>query len=126
MAAIMARMAPKAELHLHLEGSVEPETLRELDSSLTADEIAAATAYTDFTGFIQSYIWVNRLLRSPADYAVAARRLFDRLASEEVTYAEVTISAGIILWKQQDFAPIYDALQREAARAKLSVRWILD
>src|SRR5712692_3912259 len=117
---------PKAELHLHLEGSVEPETLQELDPSLTPGQIAAATSYTDFPGFIESYIWVNRLLRSPADYAVAARRLFDRLTGEGVTYAEVTLSAGVILWKQQEFAPIYEALQREACRSELAVRWILD
>jgi aminodeoxyfutalosine deaminase len=124
----MARMTPKAELHLHLEGSVEADTLLELESSLTREEIAAATSYTDFAGFIQSYIWVNRLLRSPGDYAIAARRLFDRLATEGVTYTEVTLSTGMILWKQQDFAPIYGALQREAARSssRLRVRWILD
>jgi aminodeoxyfutalosine deaminase len=121
-------MTPKAELHLHLEGSVEADTLLELESSLTREEIAAATSYTDFAGFIQSYIWVNRLLRSPGDYAIAARRLFDRLATEGVTYTEVTLSTGMILWKQQDFAPIYDALQREAARSSpaLRIRWILD
>jgi len=55
-----------------------------------------------------------------------ARRLFERLASEGVVYAEVTISAGVILWKQQDFGPIYEAVQREACLSKLKVRWILD
>jgi adenosine deaminase/aminodeoxyfutalosine deaminase len=119
-------MVPVAELHLHLEGSVEPDTLLELDPSLTREEIARETAYTDFEGFIQSYIWVNRKLNSPESYALAARRLFERLASEGVVYAEVTISAGVILWKQQDFAPIYEAVQREASLTSVKVRWILD
>jgi adenosine deaminase/aminodeoxyfutalosine deaminase len=109
-----------------LEGSVEPETLLEIDSSLTREEIAAATSYSDFEGFIQSYIWVNRRLKSAADYATAARRLFERLESEGVTYAEVNLSAGVILWKQQEFAPIYRAVQREAGRTRLTVRWIFD
>ncbi len=122
----MTSMMPTAELHLHLEGSIEPETLLELDPSLTREEIAAATSYSDFAGFIQSFIWVNRRLRSPEDYGIAARRLFARLESEGVTYAEVTLSAGVVLWKQQQFAPIYDILQREAGRSKLRVRWILD
>ncbi len=122
----MATMPPLAELHLHLEGSVEVETLLELDPSLTRPEIAEATRYSDFEGFIRSYIWVNRKLNSPEHYALAARRLFERLASEGVVYAEVTISAGVILWKQQEFLPIYEALQREAGASKLRVRWILD
>ena len=126
MAAIMARMGPKAELHIHLEGSIEVETLLEIEPSLAREEIASATSFNDFAGFIQAYIWVNRRLRSPADYGIATRRLFERMASEGVTYSEVTLSAGMILWKQQEFAPIYDALQREAARAPLTVRWILD
>lgn len=115
-----------AELHLHLEGSVENETLLELDPALTADEIQRATSYTDFEGFIQSYIWVNRKLNSPEHYGLIARRLFERLAAEGVVYAEVTISTGVILWKQQDFLPIYEAVQREACLSKLRVRWILD
>jgi len=122
----MARMTPLAEVHLHLEGSVEPETLLEIDPSLTREEIAAATSYTDFVGFIDSYIWVNRRLRSPQDYAIAARRLLERLESEGVIYAEITLSAGVILWKQQEFGPIYEALQREIGRSAVDVRWILD
>ncbi|PYT14887.1 MAG: adenosine deaminase [Acidobacteria bacterium] len=122
----MARMTPLAEVHLHLEGSVEPETLLEIDRSLTREEIAAATSYADFAGFIDSYIWVNRRLRSPQDYAIAARRLLERLESEGVIYAEITLSAGVILWKQQEFGPIYEALQREIGRSAVDVRWILD
>jgi aminodeoxyfutalosine deaminase len=119
-------MGPFAELHVHLEGSVEPETLREIDPTVTLEEISAATSYTDFAGFIQSYIWVNRRLQTPAHYAIAARRLFERLDSENVSYAEVTLSAGMMLWKGQDFAQIYEAVQHEALRTRLEVRWILD
>lgn len=103
-----------------------PETLREIDPSLTLEDIAAATSYTNFGGFIASYVWVNRRLRSPRDYAVAARRLFEYLETQSVVYAEVTILAGVILWKQQDLAAVFDALVREAGRARVRVRWILD
>ncbi len=116
----------RAELHLHLEGAVEPETLKELDPSLSDEELREALSYTDFAGFIQSYIWVSRKLRGPADYALIARRLFERLATQGVCYAEVTLSAGVILWKKQDLGAIFDALAKEAARSPVPVRWILD
>jgi len=116
----------RAELHLHLEGAVEPETLKELDPSLGDAELQRALAYTGFAGFIQSYVWVSRKLRGPADYALVARRLFERLAAQGVCYAEVTLSAGVILWKQQDLAAIFDALTKEAARSPIPIRWILD
>lgn len=117
---------PLAELHLHLEGAIEPETLREIDPALTLEEIAAETAYTDFAGFIRSYVWVNRKLRSPEDYAIAARRLFEHLETQEVTYAEVTLSAGVVLWKKQDLGAVFDAVAREGAKSRLEIRWILD
>jgi adenosine deaminase/aminodeoxyfutalosine deaminase len=116
----------RAELHLHLEGAVEPETLKELDPSLSDEELRAGLSYSDFAGFIQSYIWVNRKLRGPADYALIARRLFERLAAQGICYAEVTISAGVILWKKQDLGAIFDALANEAARSPVPIRWILD
>jgi len=115
-----------AELHLHLEGSVEPETLMEIDPWLTREEIAAATSYSDFEGFIRSYIWVNRRLTKPSHYGIAARRLFERLHSEHVRYAEVTLSAGMMLWKGQDFAAIFEAVQSEALCAEVEIRWIAD
>ena len=116
----------KAELHVHLEGAVAPATLKELDPSLTDEEMAAALGYSDFAGFIQSYVWVNRRLRAPADYALVARRLFRGLEREGVTYAEVTLSAGVILWKKQDLAATFAALANEAAQSPIPIRWILD
>ena len=117
---------PKTELHLHLEGSVEPETLCELDPSLTLDEVRARYRYDDFAGFIESYKWLIEHLNKPEDYAIIARRTLARLARENVRYAEITISAGLGLWRGQEFAPIYDALQAEAEAAPGEVRWILD
>jgi adenosine deaminase/aminodeoxyfutalosine deaminase len=120
------RELPKASLHLHLEGSVEPETIRELQPSLSDEEITRGTSYSDFAGFLKAYVWANRLLRTPDDYALITRRLLERLAGENVRYAEVTLSAGMVLWKEQNFGPVYDAVQREAARSPVEVRWIID
>jgi aminodeoxyfutalosine deaminase len=120
------RQLPKTELHLHLEGSVEPETLCELDRRLTLEEVRERYRYRDFAGFIQSYKWLIGLLNKPEDYALIARRTFARLARERVRYAEVTISAGLVLWRNQEFAPIFDALEAEAAVAPIEIRWILD
>lgn len=117
---------PKAELHLHLEGSVEAATLREIDPSLTTEEIASAYSYKDFPGFLNAYAWVSKRLRTPEHYAIATRRLLEALAAQNVSYAEITLSAGVVLWKKDEFPPIFDAVSREAARSRVDVRWILD
>lgn len=117
---------PKAELHLHLEGSVTPDLMRELAPELSPEEIQARFAFRDFTGFLECYKWVVEHLRSPEDYALVARRLLASLARQNVRYAEITLSAGVVLWKKREFAPIYDALQREAAGSAVAVRWNLD
>jgi adenosine deaminase/aminodeoxyfutalosine deaminase len=122
----MVHTLPKAELHLHLEGSVEPETMCELDPSLSVDEVRAHCQYDDFVAFIESYKWVLAHLRRPEDYALIAGRLLEKLAAQNVRYAEITISAGVILWRRQEFAPIFAALREEAARSPVEVHWVLD
>jgi adenosine deaminase/aminodeoxyfutalosine deaminase len=117
---------PKAELHVHLEGSLEPETLLELDPSLNLQEIRRRYRYHSFTDFIDAFKWVVSHLRSPDDYALATTRLLRRLASENVRYAEVTLSAGVMLWRGQPFPAIYEAVTRAAACSAVEVYWILD
>ena len=49
-----------------------------------------------------------------------------RSRGQGVTYAEVTLSAGVVLWKQQDLAAVYDAVWRESQRSPVKTFWILD
>ena len=117
----------RAELHVHLEGSIEPETLLEIDPGLTRAEIAAHwPKAATFAAFIESYVWVNRKLSRPEHYALATRHLLARLAAQQVTYAEMTLSAGVILWKAQDLAAIYEAIWEETRRSPVQAYWILD
>src|ERR1043166_3692746 len=114
---------PKAELHLHLEGSIEPETLCELDPAVPIEEYRALYHYTDFDAFLRAFGAVGKRLRAPADYALITRRLLERLAAQNVQYTEIIIAAGVVLWKEQDFAPIFDAVRAAAEGSPVRVRW---
>ena len=116
----------KAELHVHLEGSIDPETLCEIDPSLSKEDAQAGYRYEDFQGFLRAFAFVAKRLTKPEHYALAARRLFEKLAAQNVITVEPILSAGVVLWKGQDFAAVWDALVRETARTSLKVRWNLD
>ena len=117
---------PKAELHLHLEGSVEPETLHELDPATPLQEFRALYSYADFDAFLRAFGAIGKRLRTPEDYALITRRLLERLAAQNVRYAEIIVAAGVVIWKEQDFAPIFDAICAAAEGSPVKVRWILD
>jgi aminodeoxyfutalosine deaminase len=133
------RRLPKAELHLHLEGTIMPETMAELSQRHDALPITIADAetlyqFTDFTGFIEAFKAVTRQLIDPEDYEIAAWRMMQRLATQGVVHAEVYISVGVIyMWRNHDpacFEPIFEGLERARLRAKrelnLSIYWIFD
>lgn len=126
---------PKAELHLHLEGAVEPETALELAHRnglrrVTLERVQARYAYTDFLGFLKAFQWVTELLRQPEDYAFLLRRLLRRLAEQNVLYAEITLAAGVVLWKRQDLDAIFVALREAYEKARqefpVEVTWVFD
>jgi adenosine deaminase/aminodeoxyfutalosine deaminase len=120
------RQLPKSELHLHLEGSVEPETLHELDPGTPLEELSALYEYADFDAFLKAFGAVGKRLRTPADYGLITRRLLERLAAQNVQYAEIIIAAGVALWKGQEFGPIFDAIAAVAEGSPVRTRWIFD
>src|SRR5712671_225214 len=111
---------PKAELHLHLEGSIEPATLIELGAT------GSSAPYKDFAGFIEAFKWVTGHLRVPEDYALITRRLIESLERQNVRYAEITLSAGVVLWREQNFGAVYEAVRRASIESSVTVCWILD
>ena len=120
------RKLPKSELHVHLEGSVEPETLHELDPATPVEELHALYSYTCFDDFLKAFGAVGKRLRGPEDYGLITRRLLETLEAQNVRYAEIIIAAGVVLWKRQDFAPIFDAIRAASGESAVEVRWILD
>jgi aminodeoxyfutalosine deaminase len=116
----------KAELHVHLEGSIDPETLCAIDPSLSIEAARAGYHYQDFQGFLQAFAFVAKRLIKPEHYALAARHLFQKLAAQNVISVEPILSVGVVLWKGLDFAAVWDALVQESARTSLRVCWNLD
>ena len=124
---------PKAELHLHLEGSVQPRTVCALAArhgvTLTEEEVRRRYAYQDFVGFLEAFKWVTSLLRDPQDYALITRDLGEQLLAQGIVYAEVTISIGVMLLRKQNpeanFAAILRASEAFPQRG-LRLNWIFD
>jgi aminodeoxyfutalosine deaminase len=125
---------PKAELHLHLEGSIDPPTLLELKKRHgkkgTLVEVEQLYRYKDFTGFLMAFKAVTEELQTPEDYELISYRLMEKLKADNVLHAEVYVSAGVCLWRKQDFDSIFAGLERGRERGErdfgTSLLWIFD
>jgi adenosine deaminase len=112
---------PKAELHLHLEGSIRPDVVREL-----ADRGRRPVPrdlgpegwrrFGDPTRFIDAYVQVCDLLTELDDFRRIARDLCADLAAQGVRYAEVVFSPAAHAGRLGDwFGPIEAVLDGLAA-----------
>lgn len=125
---------PKAELHLHLEGSVTPETLVELHrrhgKESTLAEAEALYQYKDFLGFLMAFKTLTDNLQTPEDYELITYELMRQLKSQNVLHAEVYVSVGVCLWRELDFSAIFEGLERGRDRGTkdfgISLLWIFD
>jgi aminodeoxyfutalosine deaminase len=125
---------PKAELHLHLEGSVTPETLVELrqrhGKASTLPEVQALYQYKDFLGFLMAFKTLTEDLQTPEDYELITYRMMEQLKAENVLHAEVYVSVGVCLWRKQKFDEIFEGLERGRERGErdfgVSLLWIFD
>jgi aminodeoxyfutalosine deaminase len=124
---------PKAELHLHLEGSIQPATVCALTAQhgiiLSEAEVRQRYTYRDFTGFIDAFKWVTSFLREPRDFALIAGDLCEHLLTQRIVYAEVTLSAGVMLLRKQQPEANFEAILSAAEpfeRRGLRLNWIFD
>jgi adenosine deaminase/aminodeoxyfutalosine deaminase len=130
------RALPKVELHLHLEGTIEPETLVALSqrhdaTPLTLADARALYTYRNFLGFLDAFKAVSARLQTPDDYELITYNMVRTLAAQGVVHAEVYISFGIIYyWKQTDVEPFVAAIERARIRAQqefgTTLYWLID
>jgi adenosine deaminase len=100
------RRMPKVELHVHLTGAIEAQTLLKLAHKY-AVELPATTVeglkdwyiYTDFTHFVEVYLKIADCIRAPEDIELITREFLAAQAAQNILHSEVT------------FTPYYSTLQ---------------
>ncbi len=127
---------PKAELHLHLEGTITPETLVQLSarhdvSPLTLEAAKRLYQYTDFPSFLMSFKSVTERLHAPADYELITYEMVRELARQGVVHVEAYISYGILYhFGRLDVDEVTEAMERGRVRGEadfgVSVLWLID
>ncbi|GHG27640.1 adenosine deaminase [Streptomyces hydrogenans] len=128
---------PKAELHVHHVGSASPRIVSELaarhpDSKVPTDPEALADyfTFTDFAHFIDVYLSVVDLVRTPEDVRLLTFEVARDMARQNIRYAELTItpysSTRRGIEERAFMAAIEDA--RKAAEVEFGtvLRWCFD
>jgi adenosine deaminase/aminodeoxyfutalosine deaminase len=73
---------------------------------------------------------VTEHLRTPEDYELITYRLMQQLKEDNILHAEVYVSVGVCLWRNQDFPAIFEGLERGRERGErdfgVSLLWIFD
>ncbi|GHE46731.1 aminodeoxyfutalosine deaminase [Streptomyces griseoaurantiacus] len=129
---------PKAELHVHHVGSASPRIVSELaarhpDSKVPSDPEALADyfTFTDFAHFIQVYLSVVDLIRTPEDVRLLTYEVARDLARQQVRYAELTLTPfSSTVRRGIDERAFMDAIEdaRKSAEAEFGtvLRWCFD
>jgi len=132
---------PKAEIHIHLEGAIQPETVLKLAErhnmldTLPGTDVNALRqwfTFSDFPHFVVVYLTIQDLLRTPEDFALIAYENGADMAAQNIRYRELTVTP----YTHTDFQgklPIEDVLAglqdgRIRAQRDFSVemRWVFD
>ncbi|HXK58345.1 MAG TPA: adenosine deaminase [Acidobacteriota bacterium] len=138
ISATYIRQLPKAELHLHLEGSVDGVLLQTLSRKynteyrdLSPEQIAATLfRFEDFSGFLRTYRTICAHLREPEDYLLVLEALADYWRRENIRYVEL-ITSPAILWQagldgEATLAALLDRSAELEKQGDVIIRWILD
>ncbi|MEV6790448.1 adenosine deaminase [Streptomyces sp. NPDC051320] len=128
---------PKAELHVHHVGSASPRIVAELaarhpDSVVPTDPEALADyfTFTDFGHFIEVYLSVVDLIRTPEDVRLLTYEVARDMARQNIRYAELTITPYSSVHRGIPEQAFMEAIEdaRKAAEAELGtiLRWCFD
>ena len=132
------RAMPKVELHVHLEGSIQPATLLHLAErhgvrlpADTVDEVREWYRFTDFDHFIEVYLTISGCVRTAEDIELIAREFLKGQAEQNIVYSEVTYTAFThYLQKGLSFEEQLEALNRARRWAEeeldVTMRYIID
>lgn len=131
------RAVPKAELHVHLEGAILPETLLDLAHRNrvqlpydTPEGLQQWFVFRDFPHFVEIYGAISRCLRTVEDYELITYEFGREMARQNTCYAEVTFSPAFHQRMGVDHDVYFRGLSkgRERARADFGVEinWVFD
>ena len=124
------RALPKAELHLHIEGTLEPEMLFAMAlrngvplAWATVEDLRAAYAFRDLQSFLDLYYAGAAVLVREADFHDLAMAYFRRARADGVVHAELFFDPQTHTARGVPFATVLDGLERAArdARAELGI-----
>ncbi|WP_240808787.1 adenosine deaminase [Microbispora catharanthi] len=129
---------PKAELHVHHVGAASPRIVAELAARhegftpVPADPalVEAFYDFRDFPHFLQVYLQVVDLVRTPDDLWTLIHGVGGDMAAQQVRYAELTITPQLHLvrgFAPQEFCEVIeDARHRVEADYGTVLRWCFD
>ncbi|MDW8336355.1 MAG: adenosine deaminase [Tepidimonas sp.] len=131
----LLRRAPKAELHLHIEGTLEPELMLALARRhgvrlpwASVEQVRAAYAFTSLQSFLDLYYAGAGVLRDAQDFYDLAWAYFKRAAADGVVHAECFFDPQTHTARGVPLAAVFEGLvaaqRRAAAELGLSVQWI--
>ncbi|MDQ3737227.1 MAG: adenosine deaminase [Actinomycetota bacterium] len=90
------REIPKAELHIHIEGSLEPELMFEIAERngvvlryASVEEVRRAYDFSDLQSFLDIYYEATQVLLHEQDFYDLTRAYLQKVASQNVRHAEI-------------------------------------
>jgi adenosine deaminase len=116
---------PKAELHLHIEGSLEPELMFALAQRnnvaipfASVEQVRAAYSFSNLQDFLDIYYAGANVLRTADDFRDLATAYFDRAAADGVIHAEIFFDPQTHTDRGIPFATVIEGLLAGVAAAE--------
>ncbi|MFE5792490.1 adenosine deaminase [Streptomyces sp. NPDC056503] len=116
---------PKAELHLHIEGTLEPELAFALAARngvtlpyADTEELRAAYRFGDLQSFLDLYYALMAVLRTPEDFTALADAYLERAAAQGVRHAEIFFDPQAHTARGVPFPTVIEGLSASLDRAE--------